>query len=66
MPEPGLSRSIKSLENIVNVQLFDRNNREIRPTLYGYHILDFGKTLFNDARRLGPDLPFSRKEAVVN
>jgi len=45
MTQPGLSRAIKSLENVLDVILFDRNNREITPTVYGQHILDFGKAL---------------------
>ncbi len=56
MTQPGLSRAIKSLENSLDVLLFDRNNREITPTVYGQHILDFGKTLLRDARRLESDL----------
>ncbi len=56
MTQPGLSRAIKSLENSLDVQLFDRNNREITPTVYGQHILDFGKSLLRDASRLESDL----------
>ncbi len=56
MTQPGLSRAIKSLENSLDVQLFDRNNREIAPTVYGQHILDFGRSLLRDASRLESDL----------
>lgn len=56
MTQPGLSRAIKSLEDAQGVQLFDRNSREITPTVYGQHILDFGKTLLRDAYRLESDL----------
>ncbi len=61
MTQPGLSRAIKSLENILSIQLFDRNNREITPTVYGQHILDFGKTLLHDAHRLESDLKLLQK-----
>ncbi len=56
MTQPGLSRAIQSLENALDVRLFDRNSREITPTVYGQHILDFGKTLLRDASRLESDL----------
>ncbi len=56
MTQPGLSRAIQSLEKVLDVLLFDRNNRKITPTVYGQHILDFGKTLLRDASRLESDL----------
>ena len=56
MTQPGLSRAIQNLETALGVLLFDRNNREISPTVYGQHILDFGKTLLRDASRLESDL----------
>ncbi len=56
MTQPGLSRAIQSLEKTLDVILFDRNKREITPTVYGQHILDFGKTLLRDASRLQSDL----------
>ncbi|MEA3466977.1 MAG: LysR family transcriptional regulator [Thermodesulfobacteriota bacterium] len=56
MTQPGLSRAIQSLEKTLDVILFDRNKREITPTVYGQHILDFGKTLLRDANRLQSDL----------
>lgn len=56
MTQPGLSRAIQNLEIALGVLLFDRNNREISPTVYGQHILDFGKTLLRDASRLESDL----------
>ena len=37
MTQPGLSRAIQSLENALDVRLFDRNSREISPTVYGQH-----------------------------
>ena len=69
MTQPGLSRAIQSLEKVLDVLLFDRNNREITPTVYGQHILDFGKTLLRDANRLESDLELlkegERGELVV-
>ena len=56
MTQPGLSRAIKSLEDSLGVLLFDRNNREISPTVYGQHIIDFGNPLLRDASRLESDL----------
>lgn len=56
MTQPGLSRAIQSLENMLDVLLFDRNNREVTPTIYGQHILDFGRPLLRDASRLESDL----------
>ncbi len=56
MTQPGLSRAIKTLENILDVALFDRNQREITPTVYGQHILKFGKPLLRDSERLEADL----------
>ena len=56
MTQPGLSRAIKTLENVLEVLLFDRNNRKITPTVHGQHILKFGKPLMQDCKRLEHDL----------
>ena len=56
MTQPGLSRAIKSLENALEVQLFDRNSREITPTVFGAHIIEFGLPMLKDTCRLESDL----------
>lgn len=56
MTQPGLSRAIKSLESALEVQLFDRNNREITPTVFGAHIIEFGLPMLKDTCRLESDL----------
>ena len=63
MTQPGLSRAIKTLENILDVCLFDRNQREITPTVYGQHILKFGKPLLRDSERLEADLKLLKEGA---
>ena len=63
MSQPGLSRAIKTLENTLDVTLFDRNQREITPTVYGQHILKFGKPLLRDSERLEADLKLLKEGA---
>lgn len=56
MTQPGLSRAIQSLEDSLGMRLFDRHIREITPTIFGQHIIKFGKTLLKDAQRMQTDL----------
>jgi DNA-binding transcriptional LysR family regulator len=60
LTQPGLSRAIKSLELSLDVTLFDRGKREVSPTAYACHIIQFGTPLIRDARRLVRDLQLIR------
>lgn len=56
MTQPGLSKAIQNLEQNLGVRLFDRNNREVTPTVYGQHILRFGSNMLRDLAALERDL----------
>lgn len=54
--QPALSRSISNLEVQLGVQLFDRSQREIVPTLFGKHILERGKPVLQEMTLIERDL----------
>ena len=56
MTQPGLSRALQSLEQNLGIKLFDRSKREVTPTVFGRHIIEFGSHLVRDATRLERDL----------
>ncbi|WP_460450300.1 LysR family transcriptional regulator [Alsobacter sp. SYSU BS001988] len=49
--QPGVSRSIGELENIVGVRLLDRHQKGIEPTAAGKALLEGGIAVFDDLRR---------------
>jgi len=54
--QPALSRSISSLEEQIEVKLFDRSRREVVPTVFGKHLLEDGKPVLRDMQSLERDL----------
>lgn len=56
MTQPGLSRALQTLEKHLEIKLFDRGKREVTPTIYGRHIIQFGVHLVRDATKLERDL----------
>jgi len=56
MTQPGLSRAIQNLEQNLGLKLFDRGTREVAPTVYGKHIIQFGTGLIRDVARIERDL----------
>src|SRR5262249_28952810 len=48
--QPAISRSIAELENLLGVQLLDRNALGIEPTEYGRALLDGGAAIFDELR----------------
>ncbi|MEA3302896.1 MAG: LysR family transcriptional regulator [Pseudomonadota bacterium] len=50
--QPALSRSIRSLEESLGVQLFDRQSSVVTPTLYGEALLHRAKTVFAETEEL--------------
>lgn len=56
MTQPGVSRALQVLEQNLDIKLFDRGKREVTPTVFGRHIIQFGATLVLDAIRLERDL----------
>lgn len=54
--QPGLSLSIRNLEDQLGFKLFDRNAREVSPTAFGKHALKLGNSILSDARRLEREL----------
>ena len=59
--QPGLSQSIRHLEDVLGFQLFDRNSREITPTVFGVRILAAGQTIIRDSNQLERDLNMLEK-----
>lgn len=56
MTQPGLSRALQCLEQNLEMKLFDRSKRQVTPTIYGRHIIDFGSHMILDIIRLERDL----------
>lgn len=54
--QPALSRSISTLEGQLGIQLFDRLNREVVPTIFGKHILERGKPVLQEMILVERDL----------
>jgi len=54
--QPALSRSISLLESRLGVQLFDRSNREVVPTLFGEHLLQRGQPVLQEMLMMERDL----------
>jgi DNA-binding transcriptional LysR family regulator len=52
LSQPALSRSIASLEELLNVPIFNRTTRQIRLTHIGQIILDMGMPLLNGMENL--------------
>ncbi len=50
--QPALSRSIRSLEDALGVQLFDRQSSVVTPTLYGEALLRRAETVFAETQEL--------------
>ena len=50
--QPALSRSIRSLEDDLGVQLFDRQSSVVTPTLYGEALLRRAETVFAETQEL--------------
>ena len=46
LSQPALSRSIRSLEEGLGAQLFDRQTEVVTPTLYGEALLQRARTIF--------------------
>lgn len=51
-PQPALSRFIALLENQLGVRLFDRSKRAVVPTVFGEHLLQRGKSILQDMKKM--------------
>jgi len=52
MSQPALSRSIRGLEEILGVSLFDRMSKGVTPTVFGEVLLGHGKSILSDVEEL--------------
>lgn len=60
LSQPALSRSISTLEDQLEVKLFDRHHNNVAPTLFGNYILDKGVLLLQEMKLLHRDLRLLR------
>ena len=56
--QPALTKSIKNLENELNVALFDRTNHKLVLNEHGKQILDYVNDIFSDLNDMTTDLKF--------
>jgi len=54
--QPALSQNIRALEKQLDLKLFDRNVREVKPTVFGKRIQELGKSILTDTRHLEREL----------
>jgi DNA-binding transcriptional LysR family regulator len=56
--QPAISRSIAELEHALGVRLLDRNRQGVKPTAYGYALLDGGTAVFDELRQTVKSISF--------
>jgi DNA-binding transcriptional LysR family regulator len=56
LSQPALSRSIRSLEDSLGVQLFDRHGAQIKPTVYGEALLRRAERILEQSDELERDI----------
>jgi DNA-binding transcriptional LysR family regulator len=54
--QPALTRSIKNLEQNLQVELLARSSRGVAPTLFGEVFFDYAQRTLNDTRRIAEQL----------
>jgi DNA-binding transcriptional LysR family regulator len=60
LTQPALSRSIASLEQVLEVKLFERGKRKVVPTAIGKLLLERGENLLKDAADLEEEISSKR------
>jgi len=56
LSQPALSRSIRSLEESLGVQLFERHGSQVKPTLFGAALLRHAETILEQSDELERDI----------
>lgn len=64
LSQPAFSRSIQAIESELNLQLFDRNTGDVRPTPAGVFLIERARRLLFDARCLHRDVDLFRESAL--
>ncbi len=59
--QPGISQSIRLLEDQLGYKLFDRNVRKVTPTVFGKRAVELGQPIIQEAEHLGRELKMMAK-----
>lgn len=54
--QPAATKSIRELENVLDVSLFDRSSRGVTPTLYGEVVINHAKLILSQVRQISEDI----------
>jgi DNA-binding transcriptional LysR family regulator len=52
LSQPGLTKSIKELEELLRVKLFERGPKGVTPTIYGQVAIEHGRVILSEATHL--------------
>ncbi len=64
LSQSAFSRSIQAIESELNLQLFDRDSGDVRPTPAGAFLIERARRLLFDARSLHRDVTLFRESAL--
>ena len=54
--QPAATKTIRELEDVLGVSLFDRSSRGVAPTLYGEVVINHAKLILSQVRQISEDI----------